>query len=85
MNFQDNRVPGVWTVGCLVWTVADKHYLVIQHQADDVLLGEFSVLDISTSQTVMTRATLSVLSTDFNTSYPVSAVVPSGNVTVVIS
>jgi hypothetical protein len=65
MQFQDHRITGDWLVGNVIVDTNDQRYLVIQHQADDVLVGQFSLLSITNSYTVLTAPNLTSLRTTF--------------------
>jgi hypothetical protein len=80
MRYSDKRVPGIWQVGDVIVDTNDQRYLVIKHQADDVLLGQVSLLSVTTSFTYTTANSLAQLRTDFLIGNVVHEVIPAVDV-----
>lgn len=83
MQYSDQRATGVFAVGAIVVTSVQQ-YLVIRHQADDAILGSFSLLNVGSSETVATAADLAALKSNFITQIaPVTIVevIPAVDVT----
>lgn len=84
MQFSDNRVPGVWVVGDVIVDTNEQRYLVIKHQANDVLLGNYGLLSITTSFTFLTAADLVTLRTNFLVTNTVHEVIPAVDVVLTV-